>query len=310
MDRKKLLDEIQNYLDRFKELSINSFQCGYVTAEVLNPYFNFKDYTERHYTNGYGVRSAWMAGGSERILVEIQPNGWRGDEQRINTEQMTLKQLEGVHQLVKTLYENRLKEIERTQANPKLETLLPDIKGFAERCQKAVGELYSIELSKGRRQYDRQDYHALVIEKEGWQIGSVPLRQKNDGMLTYNVQKPLGGEYAKDMEFMPDNWQLKIKEALEEIIGGRIYLEMADTPISKVKVDVNYRDEYYISCRINGVQQLRKKLLDKDKSSYLSVKWNSTPYYLEVEKRQLAEKYYKTEIELACDRSKFHGIGR
>ena len=73
-------------------------------------------------------------------------------------------------------------------------------------------------------------------------------------------------------------------------------MELADSPVSKVEVNKNYRDEFYISCKINGEQQLRKKLTDKDKSDYLSTKWNSTPYYLDVTKRELAEKYYKAEI--------------
>lgn len=296
MDRKELLNSIHSYLDKFKELNINNFQHEREKMNILNPYFGYKPVSSYEYNNGYGVRSLWMAGDSNRMVVEARPRGYGGNEVRFETDKMTERQLDGIRILLKTLCEERMKEIERTQGNPKLETLLPEIDKYAQRCIKAAGELFSVQLTKGRRQCDGpHEYHALVIEKEGWQIGSIPLRQDSFGKLTYNSQRPLCGE-SGDMEFTPEDWQDKIKGALEEVVGGRIYMELANSPVSKVEVSKNYRDEFYISCKINGEQQLRKKLTDKDRSDYLSTKWNSTAYYLDVTKRELAEKYYKTEI--------------
>ena len=296
MDREELLKEIKSYQAQFKEWYINFFQHEREKMNILNPYFGYKPVSSYEYNNGYGVRSLWMAGDSNRMVVEARPRGYGGNEVRFETDKMTERQLDGIRVLLKTLCEERLKDIERTQANPKLETLLPEIDKYAQRCIKAAGELFSVKLTKGRRQCDGPDeYHALVIMKEGWQIGSIPLRQDSFGKLTYNSQKPLCGE-SDDMEFTPENCQDKIKGALEEVVGGRIYMELADSPVSKVEVSKNYRDEFYISCKINGEQQLRKKLTDKDRSDYLSTKWNSTAYYLDVTKRELAEKYYKTEI--------------
>ena len=296
MDRDELLHEIQSYLDKFEDLDINTFQHAMEDMNILNPYFGFKPMTAYQYHNGYGVNSIWMRGGAKDLQVETHMFGYGRDERVYSTPNMTVRNLEGVRELVKTLYERRMKDIERTQANPKLETLLPEINEYAQRCIKAAGELFTVQPSKGRRQCDGpHEYHALVIEKEGWQIGSIPLRQDSFGKLTYNSQRPLCGEYG-DMEFTPEDWQDKIKGAIEEVVGGRIYMELADSPVSKVEVNKNYRDEFYISCKINGEQQLRKKLTDKDRSDYLSTKWNSTPYYLDVTKRELAEKYYKAEI--------------
>lgn len=308
MDREELLKEIKAYQAQFKEWNINFFQHGREKMNILNPYFGYKPVSPHEYNNGYGVGSLWMAGDSNRMVVEARPYGYRGDEVRFETDKMTNRQLEGIRVFVKTLCEERMKEIERTQANPKLETLLPEIDKYAQRCIKAAGELFTVQLSKGRRQCDGPDeYHALVIEKEGWQIGSIPLRQDSYGKLTYNSQKPLCGETG-DMEFTPENWQDKIKGALEEVVGGRIYMELADSLVGKVEVNKNYKDEFYISCKINGEQQLRKKLTDKDKSDYLSTKWNSTPYYLDVTMRKLAEKYYKTEIEISDRQQQSRGM--
>lgn len=296
MTRKELLNEIKAYQIKFKELSINFFQHGHEKMNILNPYFGYKTVNPYEYNNGYGVRSLWMANDSNRMVVEARPRGYSGDEVSFETDKMTERQLDGIRVLLKTLCEERIKNIERTQSNPKLETLLPEIDRYAQRCMKAAGELFSVQLTKGRRQCDGPDeYNALVIMKEGWQIGSIPLRQDSYGKLTCKSQKPLCGETGS-IEFTPEDWKEKIKGAIEDVIGGRIYMEQADSMVSKVEVNKNYKDEFYISCKINGEQQLRKKLTDKDKSDYLSTKWNSTPYYLEVTKRELAEKYYKTEI--------------
>ena len=310
MDRNELLKEIKSYQAQFKELGINSFQHSNEKMNILNPYFGFGTLTAYQQNNGYGVRSLWMAMDDSRMVVDTQPRGYTGEEVKFETKNMTERQLDGIRVLLKNLCDERIKEIERTQANPKLETLLPEINQYAQQCVKAAGEIYSVELCKGRRGCDGpNEYHALVIEKEGWQIGSIPLRQDSKGKLTYNVQIPLCGE-SGDNEFTPENWQDEIKGAMEEVVGGRIYMELADSPVKKVQIEKNYRDDYYISCKIEGEQQLRKKLTDKDKSSYLSTKWNSKPYYEDVARRQLAEKYYKSEIEMAKDRSVSRGLGR
>lgn len=299
MNRNELLEEIKSYQAQFKELGINNFQCDNDKMNILNPYFGYGTLTGHQQNNGYGVRSLWMAIDDRRMSVEARPQGYAGKEVSFETKNMTERQLDGIRVLLKNLCEERIKDIQRTQGYPKLETLLPEINEYAQRCIKAAGEKYSVQLSKGRRQCDGpNDYHALVIEDEGWQIGSIPLRQDENGKLTCNSQRPLCGE-SGDSELTPDDWQDTIKAAIEKIVGGCIYLELADSPVSKVNVDKNFRDEYYISCQINGEQQLRKKLTDKDRDSYLSIKWNSTAYYLDVIKRELAEKYYKIEIGIA-----------
>ena len=310
MDRNELLKEIKSYRDQFDELGINTFQHDDEKMNILNPYFGYGTLTTYQQNNGYGVRSLWMAKGDNRMVVDAQPRGYGGKEVSFETKNMTERQLEGIRVLLKTLCEERIKEIERTKTNPKLETLLPEIDAYAQRCMMAAGEKYSVTMGRGRRQCDGPgDYDALVVLEDGWQIGSIPLRQDKNGKLTYNYQKPLCGETGSK-EFTPENWQDKIKDAIECVIGSRIYMEKLESPISKIEVSKNYREDYYISCRINGEQQLRKKLEEKDKDSYLSTRWNSTAYNLEVAKYKLAEKYYKPEIELANSRTESRGIGR
>ena len=120
--------------------------------------------------------------------------------------------------LLKTLFDERKQDIQRTQANPKLDTILSVINDYAQLCIRAAGEKYSVQLSKGRRQCDGPDeYHALVVKEEGSQIGSIPLRQDKYGKLGYNVQRPLYGAYDKDMEFTPENWKYSSVNSLKNI---------------------------------------------------------------------------------------------
>ena len=117
MDREELLKEIKAYQAQFKEWDINFFQHEREKMNILNPYFGYKPVSPYEYNNGQGVRSLWMAGDSNRMVVEARPRGYSGDEIRFETDKMTERQLDGIRVLLKTLCEERRKDIERTQAN-------------------------------------------------------------------------------------------------------------------------------------------------------------------------------------------------
>ena len=185
-----------------------------------------------------------------------------------------------------------------TNLNQPLQQLLPQIENWAKRCIRMAGKEFSVELSKGRRSCDGpNEYHALVIEKEGWQIGSIPLRQSQNGILGYNVQIPLRGSYNRDLEMKPDTWQDNIKSAIEEIIGRRINMEHENSPIQNIVIDKNRYGEYYITCEINGVPERGKYLDFDDRDKYLIRHLNNRIADVEVLKRELVNKYFKDKIQ-------------
>lgn len=311
MDREELLQEIQSYLDKFKELNINAFQRGMEEMNILNPYFGFKPVTEYQYRNGYGVNSIWMSAGAERLQVGTHMFGYGGEERKYSTQSMTDHNLEGIRLMVKSLYDKRMKDIELTQANPKLEELLPEIGDWAKRCIAIAGKDLSVEIGHGRRQSDGpQPYHALVVCDKGYQIASIPLRQDEYGKLMCRVNHPLYGSSGEYDEFTPDNWKDKIHEALEGAVGLRINMERENSPVRNPEITVNYWGVYTITCDIDGQKQLRKPLKDGDRSDYICRKDISRGFYMLEHRYDLAEKYFKTEIEMAKDQSRSQGMSR
>lgn len=312
MDRENIFKEIQELLDKFKGMDINNFQHGYEMMNILNPYFHNRMVSEQQFNNGYGVRSVWMAGGATNIQVVVQPNGYGGKEQRFYAKEMSLTQLRGVKEMVKKLYDDRLAEIARTKANPQLDDLLPKVKELATLWSLAVAPKCVIKLGEGRRQCDGPgDYYALVVKKDGWQKGSIPIRQDKWGMLTYNVQIPLAGSYLNDMELLPEKLEEQLKAAVEEVLGHPVNLDRINRPLKDVVVDKNYRGNWYITCKIDGQQQLRKNLTPSDRDTYLYRKLNtSNEYYIDELKYQMAEKYYATEVEMAQAKTANRTLGR
>ena len=311
MDREELLKEIKAYQAKFKEWDINFFQHEREKMNILNPYFGYKPVSPYEYNNGQGVRSLWMAGDSNRMVVEARPRGYSGDEIRFETDKMTERQLDGIRVLLKTLCEERRKDIERTQANPILEEMLPEIGDWARRCIRIAGKDFSVALAKGRRQSDGpQSYQALVVFEKGHQIASIPLRQDEYGKLTCKVNHPLYGSSDDVDEFTLDNWKDKIREALEGAVELRINMDREDSPVRNPEVNVNYYGQYTITCEIDGQKQLRKPLADRDLGDYIRCRDVQRGFYLQERRYELAEKYYKKEIDLAMDNSQYRGVGR
>lgn len=302
MDRTELLNEIQSYLGKFKQLDINTFQHELDEMNILNTCFLNRKVNEKQFHNGYGVRSVWMGRGAEDIQVIVQPDGWMGEEQQLYAKEMSLKQLLGVKEFVKTLHDARIAEIRRTQDNPKMDSLFPKIEEFANRCMAAAGKDYEARITVGRRQCDGpHDYHALVITEEKDYIGSIPLRQDKFGKLTYNVQTPLGGSYADDFELVPEKMEEQLKEAIEEIVGGKINLNPKGT-ISDVFTFTDIYGKGYIACNIDDVRQCSKRMKEAeyDECERLE-KYGRADGYEQYKqyKASLAEKYYANEVKLA-----------
>ena len=298
MERTDLERQIQTLLNDFEPLYINTFRSNKDEMNLLNPYFGYGSKDNTDGLNTRGVQSIWMAAGVERLNIKVLPRGYGGDDKTLQTADLSNRQLDGVLALVQKLHTDRKNEIARVASNPPLQELLPKINDWAKRCIRVAGKEFSIELSEGRRACDSpQKYHALVVEKEGWQIGSIPLRQDKWGMLEYNVQVPLGGSYMNDFEMTPDNWQDKIKAAVEEIIGKRINMEYENSPAQNIVIDKNRYGEYYITCEIDGVPMRAKSLDFDDRDKYLANYLNHRTNDVEALKRELVAKYFKDSIE-------------
>lgn len=301
MDAEELKKEIQQYLDKFKELDINDYRHEQEEMNILNPYFGYSPKPNYWTSDSRGIRDIWMSAGVERLALTVVPSNSSGKNLYLKTGDLTVKQLEGVHALVKKLHDDRLTEIARTGAYPQLDDLLPKVKELAALWSLAVAPKCEIKLGEGRRQCDGPgDYYALVVKKDGWQKGSIPIRQDKWGMLTYNVQIPLAGSYLNDMELLPEKLEEQLKAAVEEVLGHPVNLDRINRPLKDVVVDKKYRGNWYITCKIDGQQQLRKNLTPSDRDTYLYRKLNtSNEYYIDELKYQMAEKYYATEVELA-----------
>jgi len=312
MDIEDLKKEIWQYLDKFKELDINKHQHGMDEMNVLNPYFGYTPKKDYWGNDARGVHSFSASTRSRDITMTVRPRGWSGSEQYLHMDDLTPRQVEGVYALVKKLHDDRLAEIARTGSNPKLDDLLPKIKELAALWSLAVAPKSEIKLNKGRRQCDGpDDYYALVVNEDGWQKGSIPLRQDKWGKLSYNLQIPLCGSYLNDVELLSDKLEEQLKAAVEEVLGHPINLDRINRPLKDVVVDKNVRDVWYISCKIDGVQQLRKNLSPADRDTYLYRKLNcNNEYYIDELKYQMAEKYYANEIDLAQSQTNNRGRGR
>ena len=120
----------------------------------------------------------------------------------------------------------------------------------------------------------------------------------------------LGGRWAINGGLTAEDWKVKLQDAIERILGRRINMDRESLLVTDPVIARNYRDDYYITCSIDGQKQLRKPLKDDDRIDYVQKCYNCSEYYIDEFKFELAEKYFKTELALARDRSESRGIGR
>lgn len=106
--------------------------------------------------------------------------------------------------------------------NPKLEVVLPVLKKWAEKCVTAIDKNYSAKLDFGKKINEHEKYHAIVVEKDGKQLGFIPIRQNKEGVLTHNVQIPMCEGWKQDLELRMDNCFTLIRKGLESIVGEHI----------------------------------------------------------------------------------------
>lgn len=314
MDRTELLQDIQSYIDTFRGLGINDYQSNSSEMNFLNPYFGFSDKGNSPY-DCRGVFSVSLFA-ADNINVHVMPRGYGGGTRDLRVADLSQRQLEGIHALVRRLHDDRLADIARTQAGPKLEELLPDISAWAARVESAArrltGKPYEVRLTLGRRQCDGpDDYHALVI-REGSrmtdQIGSVPLRQDRWGKIEFNLQKPLCGEWGCE-ELLPKKWQEQLHGAVEGIIGRGIYMGPWGT-VTSAYIYFSPKDEPYLCVDIDTLTQCSKKLSPADADAYRKNLRSLTRLGRENFARGLAERYYRTEIEQARSLTEERGLRR
>lgn len=116
-------------------------------------------------------------------------------------------------------------DTQQTVSNPKLEDIIPELERWAKKCTATAGAGYTARVDFGKRSCDKEKYYAIVIEKDGMQLGTIPLRQDRYGKLSHNVQIPLCGEWDRDRELRMDNCLDLIRKGIESIIGEHIVVD-------------------------------------------------------------------------------------
>lgn len=235
MERKEILQQIQVGLDQMKKWDINKYQANAEVIHQLNPAFGFnKNYNPDSLSNFRGVTSISMHG-ANHLRVKTLPRGYAGDEKYYNTDDMSNEQLQAVLKMINTLCEKEINARKQYAANPLITEIVPNIRAWAEKCAKAAGPQYSAFVSLGKRAYDREKYHAIVVFENNDQIGSISVRQDENGRFTYNERTPLGGEWMSDEQLDVKDIMRPLRDSIASITGKTIDLDT--TPSQKQLLD-------------------------------------------------------------------------
>lgn len=192
-----------------------------------------------------------------------------------------------------------------------LDSMLKDMEEWTRRCLRMAGSQYTHEFTHEPFPGNKALIgHSLKIDKEGWFQGAITIYQGRDGVVKCDVDRMLGGRWAINGGLTAEDWKVKLQDAIERILGRRINMDRESLLVTDPVIARNYRDDYYITCSIDGQKQLRKPLKDDDRKDYVQKCYNCSEYYIDEFKFELAEKYFKTELALARDRSESRGIGR
>lgn len=242
MERTEILRKIQQGLDKMKKLGINLFQRDAGQMNRLNPAFGFRtaDNTP-NLSRTRGVMSVWMSGGANDLTVHTLPRGYGGDDRYYKTREMTDDQLKAILDMVDGLNRQEINARKQYAANPKIGEIVPNIRAWAEKCAKAVGPQYSAFVSWGKRAYDREKYHAIVICEKNDQIASISLRQLPSGQITYNLRTPLGGEWTSDETLHVKNMFAQIRECFNDVSGSTLTLDDTEDR-EKLMLDIHNRN--------------------------------------------------------------------
>lgn len=295
--KNKLKEDISNDLQWLEDKGVNMFQYGAREMNLLNPYFGYRASADPNRLNEQGVHSIWMSAGAENISVKILPYGYgRGTEIRKETRDMTVEELTGVRDMLRFMVAEKKKELDEYSRNPTLDELLPEISRWAAEVAAAAGPHYKAEVCTGRRACDAADYKAIVVTDRGDQLGSIPLRQDRFGRLTYNIQIPLNGQYAEDFKLDVKDFKNQLHKAIEEVARKRIIIPTGNEKrISFPEITRDGQGGFYVNCRIDGMQQMRARLDDRDVSRVVNT--TKGGYYWDAMVFELAAKYYKNSLD-------------
>lgn len=228
MDRNQLLNNIQRGLQRMELLELRKQVNDPQDLKPLNPLFGYSEAAATAGINRKGVSAVWMDSGADRLKVKVLPRGYAGDEIYISVNDLDNKQLKGIADMINNLCHKRVQDHKRTEANPNLKDILPQLERWAQKCVSAIpGGKYTAALSYGKRAVDNDNYHAIVVNEGKWQIGSIPLRQDKYGRLTYNEHSPVAGEWGENEELVLQKCLAQIKESIRSITGHK-YIHLDD----------------------------------------------------------------------------------
>ena len=220
MDRDKIMEGIRQDLQYMMMNNMPEYKFGMdmqQTTEVLCPLFGYRNEGSEKADIKVGLDHL-----AENIGIHIYPN--ESHYKYLRLKDLNEKQLTGIQDVMHHCVVNHYMDTQRTASNPKLKDILQELEGWAKKCVKVAGKEYTAYMDFGKRAYDSEKYHAIVIEKSGTQTGTIPLRQDRYGKLTHNVQIPLCGEWDRDMEFRMDNCHTLIRKGIESIVGKHLHV--------------------------------------------------------------------------------------
>lgn len=237
MQREKIMDAIRSDLQYMIINKMPEYQWGLdmqQTTEELAPLFGYQGSGERKKDIKVGLNHL-----AEDIGIHIYPGGGFGYKY-LQPKDLTDKQLAGLQGLMHRCVLRHYVDTQRTASNPRLKDILPELESWAKKCAAAAGADYTARLDFGKRASDTgiDPYHAIVVEKAGTQVGTIPLRQDRYGKLAHNVQIPLCGQWDKDIELRMDNCHTLIRKGIESIVGMHLHVSSMKERVALAKIVV------------------------------------------------------------------------
>ena len=221
MGYKQIIENMDFDIKNMKLLGMNEFIFGLPeekTSEILCPLFGYTKDGENKARIKVDIRR-----GTENMTVDIHPTDGR-NARRLNAADLDEKQLTAISSIIRQCLIERETRNRLAASNPRLKDILPVIEEWAKKCTVNYGNGYTARLDFGRKASENvsKPYHAIVIERNGMQMGTIPLRQNSDGEITHNIQIPFFGQADKDIPLPMKDSLMLVRKAISSIVGENI----------------------------------------------------------------------------------------
>ena len=285
MEREEILNKIQQCLDFMDKWDINTYRSGSRDMNALNPAFGYRNTDNTtNLSRVRGVMSIWMRNGAKDMTVHTMPRGYSGSDRDFKTRDLNDKQLSAILSMVQNVCKRELDKLKQAAMNPDLKDMVPHIQAWSKKCAAAVSPKHSSFVSLGKRAYETQKYHAILILEENDQIASISLKQDSSGKIWYNERTPLGGELAHDLELPVKSMFQSIKESFESLTNTTFSLDDRQereklTEFLKNKIRQWQESGMNHTLNINGKEQNFRIGFEQDfsRTDSVGIKLTATP---------------------------------